>query len=462
MSESIQSLGARVFSVLKPAIDLAVTQITKLVQGIDTKTIQSILTSVIDAIAKFFLDIVNIAEQIGILIDAVGLKIRSLLAPLIVLDYVTDAIASGMKKMADTVDGMVSTSKKVEQTTTVWDNLRKTIEAARVAAQGFVNAQGAVTPPHAGGANMGAINFDAAKASADRLKVIQDEYKLRNDLIQKDYGDFIFSEGAKTQALLASLNTRYQEEIKAGEKTSVAYAKFALDRQKIIDAANKVYEAGLNNAFSGLQSAINGQLRGMLAGTTTFAQAFKSIIGDMIIWAIQEFEKMAFQWVAHELIKTTATEAGTAARVSAEATGTAATETLGIASTLKSIFQSAAKTFAGVFGFLAPEMGPAAAAPAFGAEGMVVAQSLGIAGLDVGTDYVAKTGLAVIHQGEAVVPAEANTPFTGGTGGQQVSLTINAIDAKSFSSLIRDNPSVFATMIKRAMRDNQMSFKGAH
>jgi hypothetical protein len=44
---------------------------------------------------------------------------------------------------------------------------------------------------------------------------------------------------------------------------------------------------------------------------------------------------------------------------------------------------------------------------------------------DVGTDYVARTGLAVIHQGEQIVPAEARKPFTGANMGAPPSLTAN-------------------------------------
>ena len=258
---------------------------------------------------------------------------------------------------------------------------------------------------------------------AERVKLADLEYKLTVERINASFGDFWFTEAAKTSALLAALDKRVAAEIAAGEKTNLAYAKGAADRQKILNEANKVYEASLNNVFSGLQSAFNSQLRGMLAGTTSFATAFKSILGDMIIWAIQEFEKMAFKWIAHEAIQTTATEVGVAARTGTEATGAAAVSGLGVFTAIRSIMNSAAETFAGVFANLSLIMGPAAAGPAAASSASVASMAGLVAAADVGTNYVARTGLAVIHTGEAVVPAKFNTPFMGNA--PPVNVTVN-------------------------------------
>lgn len=293
---------------------------------------------------------------------------------------------------------------------------------------------------------------------SERVKLAQLEYKLKTEQINAEFGSFWFSEGAKTAALLDALNTRYKAELAAGERTNIAYAKFAADRQKIINEANKVYEASLNNMFQGIQTAFNSQLRGMLAGTTSFANASKAIMGDMIIWMIEEIEKMAFQWLAHEVFKTTATTVGVAERTAAEASGASAGVALEIPGIIKSIFNSAAQTFAGVFAFLSPLMGPAAAGPATASGAVVAGMAGGIAGLDVGTDFVTRTGLAVVHHGEAVVPAQTSGPFTGASAAN-ITLNIGAIDAKSFSNLVNSNPSIFTGLIRKALRDNTLQLQ---
>ncbi len=45
-----------------------------------------------------------------------------------------------------------------------------------------------------------------------------------------------------------------------------------------------------NSALGSIESAFNSQLRGLLAGTTTWSQAFKKILGDLIIKFIEMCE----------------------------------------------------------------------------------------------------------------------------------------------------------------------------
>lgn len=469
MSESVQSLGARIFTVLKPAIDWAVTAFTNFAQGINYETIRNALVSIITSTNAFLTSLVNIAESLGEIFDQVANKIRGVVSPLIILNAITDTLAAALKTAVDASMralgyALDATKPKIDAEANAFSALRDKIAEASAAMIQFAN-QSAFVGPLTGGAKrpeIGAINFGAAKASADALKVINDAYNEEALRIKETYGNFIFTENAKTQDLIANLDKRYAAEIAAGEKTSIAQARYALDLQKIHSQATKDYEKDLNEMFSGLEGAINGQLRGILSGTVSFAQGVKNIFADMVIKVIEEIEKLAFKWLAHELAMTLATETGTAARTTSEAAGATAAEGMQIGKALASIFRSAGETFAGVFAFLSPVMGPAAAGPAAASEATVLGVGMGIAGAAVGTDYVARTGLAVIHQGEAVVPAQFNTPFTGGGGSsQQVNLTVQAVDARSFANLLNSNPGLIANLIKRSMRDGQLNLSPA-
>src|SRR6202022_1731345 len=114
-----------------------------------------------------------------------------------------------------------------------------------------------------------------------------------------------------------------------------------------------------------------------------------------------------------ERAQTAAVTAGGAARTGAEATAS----TAGIASTigavLKSIMASAGETFAGIFGFLSPVMGPAAAGPAAAGEATVLAVGASGGALDVGAWSLPSDMLAMVHKGEMVVPAGV-TPWAQG------------------------------------------------
>ena len=319
---TIQSAGAAIFDKLKPAIDSVV------------KSFQYFASYIRDA-SKEGGALSGTFELVAGTARLVAAAIVSITSGILAFGVAVEGVAKLAAGQIDQFEkSAADTAKALE---TIGTELK-----ARLAEIWSAPIPVTVRPP---GVDARAMNEGLAKAMSERLKIIQDEYKLETDIINKRYGDFFFVENAKTNALLAALDKRYNEEVKAGETTTLAYAKWALDRQKILDAANKSYEFALNNVFSGVQSAFNSQLRGMLAGTTSFATAFKSILGDMIIWAIQEFEKMAFKWIAHEVIQTTATEAGVAARTGAEATGAAASAGLGVASAIRAIMNSAAEMF---------------------------------------------------------------------------------------------------------------------
>jgi len=102
----------------------------------------------------------------------------------------------------------------------------------------------------------------------------------------------------------------------------------------------------------------------LLSGTETWHTAFKNTLEDLLIKFIEWSEKCVIQNLAGEATKTAATEAGVAARIGAEQTGAAGSLAVQGATLIRSILSSAAEAFAGVFGFLAPLMGPAAAGPA--------------------------------------------------------------------------------------------------
>jgi hypothetical protein len=65
---------------------------------------------------------------------------------------------------------------------------------------------------------------------------------------------------------------------------------------------------------------------------------------------------------------------------------------------------------------MAPLLGPAAAAPASVGQATVLAQLANVPKFDVGTNFVIKTGLAMIHEGEKITPAQGSGPYTGGNG----------------------------------------------
>lgn len=463
MELSVRSLGASLFSQLNPAIDGIVHALTDFVQylreagkaGGALEWTFTVITTAAKLLASAI--VATISAFLGL-----GVAVEGLFK--VVAGKGTD-LETNAKKTAESIEKIGRDLKKnLEE---IWSTpLSITVHPKRTDA--------------------GTMNFGAGEAMQAAITAAQNQIKLADmvyqqttDRIKHQYGDFIFTEGAKTAALGAALDQRYALEMDAIEKEKKAAAgspsayakvlaeklmldqKYAMDKQKLIEASAMAEEKSWNNLFQGIQSAFDSQLRGLLAGTTTWTQAMKAALGNFVIWAITQFEKMAFEWAAHELAETAATEAGVAARATAETSGTAASMGLNVLKIIKSIMNSAAETFAGVFGFLSPVMGPAAAGPATASASLVAAAAAGVSAFDVGTDYVARTGLAIIHQGEKITPAQGTGPYTGAGGGTNVTLNIQAVDARSFASLLNSNPGLFANLIKRSMRDGQLNLAPA-
>ena len=167
-------------------------------------------------------------------------------------------------------------------------------------------------------------------------------------------------------------------------------------------------------------------------------------------------------------MKTAATTAGVAARTSAEQGGAAASLGAQGAAMVRSILSSAAETFAGVFGFLAPLMGPLAAGPAAAAQATVAGMAGAVASADIGMWQVPRDQLALIHQNELIMPAGpagalrdmlTNAPNGGGAGGggsvaihPTTHFHVNAMDGASVASWMRQNGPGMAKALDQAVR----------
>ena len=333
----------------------------------------------------------------------------------------------------------------------------------------------------------------AEKAYSTAKTLADDAYKQTSEKLKAEASDHQITYGQETAALLAALDQRtaaetaalgqrYTAEYQAftGEmaqgtaqwqaeldKRNAAYqayldelaklhAKANVEGQKIDDDAVKEYTKQWNTALSSIEGAFNSQLRGLLAGTTTWSEAFKKILGDLIIKFIEMCEEMVGKWVAAQLAQTTAAQTGAAASAAAQEAGSAAGILGMVGNAVKAIMVDAGQAFAGVFAFLAPVMGPAAAGPAAAAQASVSAAAI----FDVGTDYVVRGGLAILHPGEAVIPpAQGTGPYRGEAGGRMapqvhapVSIDIMGHDAQSFARLLNDNKSQLARTLRDAIR----------
>jgi len=280
------------------------------------------------------------------------------------------------------------------------------------------------------------------------------EYQAERALLEKEQR-LVAQKPAQIQAINAKI-----EQLQAQH----ALVMTRLDEQSIA-ASQKQWET----YFNVVQGAFNGQIKGLIQGTTNWTSVFKSMLTDMIVRFIEGCEKMVFQWTAGELAKTTATTTGAAARAAAEGSAGAVSMASTIGNVLKSIAASAAEVFGGIFGFLSPVMGPAAIGPAAAGQASVMAASAGVAAFAQGTWQLPSDMFAQVHRGEMIVPA-AQTPWAqslmasaagGGSAGSSgaavhihptTNFHVSAIDSGSVAQWMKTNSGAMMKAMDEAVR----------
>jgi hypothetical protein len=307
------------------------------------------------------------------------------------------------------------------------------------------------------------------------IKILHQAFAEQKILLNAEANQFQITQNQKYALLEAETQKEYEAELallqqKAGigaltvaqrqavlNKIAELEARHRTDMLRLDEQAIAVQQRMWTSALGSIETAFNSQLRGLLAGTTTWSQAFKKILGDLIIQFIEMCESMVVKWTAAQLAQTTAATTGAAARAAAEQGAANAGLLANAANAIKAIMTDAGQAFAGVFAFLAPIMGPAAAGPAAAAQASVSAAAI----FDAGTDYVVRGGLALIHPGETIIPpARGSGPFSGAGLGAPVhapvSISVAALDAQSVKRFFSDNSSHMLRAISDAVK------RGAH
>jgi hypothetical protein len=233
---------------------------------------------------------------------------------------------------------------------------------------------------------------------------IDEEYGAEKALLQRE----LSLESQKPQQRQAILNRLKQLEDKHGE-----------DIQRLSFRAAEEAVRPWHALVDQMSSSLSGSITGMIEGTKRLSDAVR----DMARAVLRQFVQMGVgavaEWtkgiatqvaltLAGEQTMTAAKGAGVAARLGLEQGAAIASVGAKVASIVKSIMASAAEAFAGVFGFLAPIMGPAAAGPAAGAMA-TVSGIASYARYEVGAWSIPREGLAMLHPGEGVLTAAQNS-----------------------------------------------------
>ena len=241
----------------------------------------------------------------------------------------------------------------------------------------------------------------------------------------------------------------------------VAYQRFQSEKENLDSRAVQTSQRTWQSPMQPIQRAFDTSITGMILGTTTLQRAVANIAQSILAEFVNLGVKMVTNWIASELAMSTATEAGAAARTAANGEGMAAGLAIKAANAIKSIATDSAQAFSGIFAFLAPIMGPAAAGPAAAGEATVMAAASGIASA-AGGWMVPSDQLAMVHQNEMILPANISQGLqnmisaNGGAGAGAVVVNVSAIDSQDVKRFFQSNGSLLVNAVNKAMRNGSM------
>jgi len=295
----------------------------------------------------------------------------------------------------------------------------------------------------------------AQKKLADSLKALDEEYQGELVLLQRELtlGDLSLAQKQQINNKILDAERRHQDEMNGLV-------------QRSIDQQQRDYES----FGASITQGFNSQLRGLIAGTTSWRDAFKSVLSDLLIRFIEWGETDVIRHLANEAAKTAATASGVAARTGAEQSGAAVSFATQAAAMIRSILGSAAETFAGAFGFLSPLLGPAAVGPALAAQASVAGVAGAVASADIGMWRVPGDMLSLVHHNELIMPAAEAGAFrdllsggaASGSGGPNVAIHpttnfhVSAIDSGSIAQWMKANSPAMMKAMNEAVQ------QGAH
>jgi hypothetical protein len=350
-------------------------------------------------------------------------------------------------------------------------------------------------------------DHDAARIAADnareQMQAANLAYQSEMEKLKMSLAFHETTEAEKTAVTIAEINKRLEAQqaalVKEAADAQGNVVKLAhIENEKklaALRAANEIEKAQDQATLKSVQEwksaadqiagAFDSQLRKLLSGTEKWSQAMKNIAADLVIKLIENQVKATAEFLAEkarevaftiagENAKTTATTAGAALRSGAEVLSGQTSILAVISDAMTSIYASGGKAGAAVAAEVAPESGPAAPAIGAAAGASVVATGLGLVSgggkFDLGTDYVLRGGLAMIHQGETIVPAIARGtgPYAGRGSGMgstvhaPVSVNISALDSRSIERFFNDNAKHMIRAINNGVKNGaHLALRGA-
>lgn len=232
---------------------------------------------------------------------------------------------------------------------------------------------------------------------------------------------------------------------------------------KITDSAKQAQDLAQPylTAFNDINAGFLQVQNKMILGTQSISRDFAQMGAQLVVSVADAFEKMLAKSLESELRMTLAHQVANQTQVASDSVAAAQTTAITHTTTLQQVSAEAAVVAAKVWGALAgiPIVGPVLGAAAAGAAYTGV---MALAAFETG-GIIPNTGVAMVHQGEAVLPAPLtnflmNSATNNNTSNSSASVTQNfngqARSDGDFRRQLNRNATHVTRAVRRGMRDS--------
>lgn len=491
MHSAATGVGVQIMSVLNPSVEAAITGFTQMSENMSNNIKNGgALSDVIHGLGDMLVALVAILETVKTgfaqLFD-VGVGTFHALADSAIgagqaiddmfhgklIAAANDYAAAQVKALGDIKKGFADASVE-------GDKLLASLQKMEDVSEG---KSGGLAPKLGGSKGTGKVGAPPADNQDDTQDDESEQrqiYAAQYD-VKKEYDQLMVASGQMShQEEFADLQTKltqqqtlvdqsftnqmaqYESDDAAYQKLmdqkSLADQKFQIEHMKLTQQATQDDMKFWNTATNAIEKNFDSMIQGMMQGTQTLQGAFQKLAQNLVVTMAEACIKILGDWLKTELQKTAATITGNAARVGSDTAAGTASSTAGNGAASSQILQDAYQSAANVYADVSaiPYVGWLLAPPAAAAAFAAVAA---FDSFDVGTPYVPSTGLAMIHEGEAIVPKGKAQAWRegdlglGGGGETHLHFHANSLDPKSAAGYFKDNAPHIAKAVMSHMRN---------
>jgi chromosome segregation ATPase len=245
------------------------------------------------------------------------------------------------------------------------------------------------------------------------------QLEIERDRYQQGTKDY-----EKYQAELIKLTDKHDAEIEKLE-------------QKSYQRRRQQFDQYFKQVSSSFNTALNGWMQGTETASQAFGKMFQDILSQLINFVEQWIEKKIEMWLMDKFISEGSQSAASAEEIESNA----------------AVAYSGAYAATAAIPLVGPELAPEAAWMAY-----MDVMSMMPAGFALG-GIVPATGLALVHEGERVLPASMSGTGNFGLSNVHVHFNVSAIDSDSFKTTIKRHGNMIGNEVARVLKKKGMAAK---